>query len=181
MLKTPKLIPTARNPILSMIAEMSNQSPKDTLLEEGFAQISHFSGDCMVWGSNAPEHFMGYPDINDICDGIGCYGVCDSPQQFIDKYKAGLEGDPARTFFCTFTHIAKEPSNAGKGGGWRWHKWGEYIGTGKHECEYLDDEAGFGDGVYVYHVLQIEGPEIRSKLMQEAYDRMKAHDAAQGK
>ena len=86
-----------------------------------------------------------------------CYGVCDSPQQFIDRFKKLLEEDE-RTFVVSFGHIKKEPEKAGKGGGWRWHKWGRYIGDGKPQCEYLDDEEFFADGVYVYHVYQVDGP-----------------------
>jgi len=165
MLKTPRTIPTAANPILSIMCAVGDRVAKDVPLETGFMEISHFSGDMMVWGRNAPEFYMGHPDIGDICEGIDCYGVCDSPKQFIDRYAAALAADPERTFFCTFTHVAKEPSNRGRGGGWRWHKWGNYIGDGQPECEYLDDEDGFENGIYVYHVLQIAGPEVKSAEM----------------
>jgi hypothetical protein len=55
-----------------------------------------------------------------------------------------------------FTHVPKEPENAGRGGGWRWHKWGPYIGKGEPTTEYLDDEDGFADGVYVYHFYVVD-------------------------
>jgi hypothetical protein len=60
-----------------------------------------------------------------------------------------------------FTHVAKDPENAGNGGGWRWHKWGEYIGTGQPTTEYLDDEEKFNDGIYTYHIEQIDGPILK--------------------
>lgn len=97
------------------------------------------------------------PEFHELSVGFACYGVCDTPQQFIHRYRNLLEKDE-RTFVVSFGHIAKDPSNAGEGGGWRWHKWGGYIGDGCPQCEYLDDEEGFDDGVYVYHVYQVAGP-----------------------
>lgn len=84
-------------------------------------------------------------------------GVCDTIEQFIAKIVPVLEADE-RTFCASLTHIEKDPSNAYKGGGWRWHKWGPYIGDHEHHEEYLDDEEGFENGVYVYRIIQLEGP-----------------------
>lgn len=155
MLKTPlSLRSTSNNPILAIVA--GNRGVEDKPLEDGFMQITHFSGDMLIWGRNAPEMYMGWPELG---DDLNAYGVCDSPKQFIDKFKDRLAADEQRTFFVTFTHVAKEPENKGCGGGWRWHKWGPYIGAGDPQHEYLDDEEGFADGVYVYHVYQIDGPE----------------------
>mgnify|MGYP000984510367 FL=1 len=53
--------------------------------------------------------------------------------------------------------MPKNPDNKGKGGGWRWHKWGEYLGNGTPTCEHLDDEDEFNDGVYVYHMYIVDG------------------------
>lgn len=167
MIKTPPLRSSSGNPILALISGVNGRTADDHLIEEGFMEISHFSGDMLVWGRNAPEMYMGWPYLGGICkapDGsaLNSYGVCDSPKQFVDRYKDALAADPVRTFFTTFTHIRKNPSNRGQGGGWRWHKWGPYIGEGTPGCEYLDDEDGFAGGVYVYHVLQVDGPEIAS-------------------
>ncbi len=155
MLRTPILHgSTVGNPIMQAIAQAGGRQVVDQTIEPGFMEIPHFSGDIMIWGRNAPKSYMGWPDI----EGVDPYGVCDTPQQFMERFKALLEKD-VRTFFVTFTHIYKEPGNAGKGGGWRWHKWGDYIGDGTPQCEYLDDEEGFEAGVYVYHIYQIDGPE----------------------
>ena len=40
-------------------------------------------------------------------------------------------------------------------GGWRWHKWGEYIGKFDSKCEYLYDEDGI-DFVYAFSILEIK-------------------------
>ena len=95
-----------------------------------------------------------YPEFGDGEDDLDCYGVCDTPAQFIERHKAMLAGDE-RTFIVSFAHIKKDTANAGKGGGWRWHKWGPYSGDGSPECEYLDDEDGFSDGVHVYHIYDV--------------------------
>lgn len=86
---------------------------------------------------------------------FNCYGVCDSPQQFTDLFASKLNSD-SRKFVVAFTHIEKDESNKYKGGGWRWHKWGPYVGTGTPTCEYLDDEEKFDDGVYVYRIYEIK-------------------------
>lgn len=39
-------------------------------------------------------------------------------------------------------------------GGWRWHKWGPYIGVQNPQCEYLYDEKNI-DVVYTYHIYEI--------------------------
>ncbi len=157
MLQTPRNLGNRRNPIAEMIAAANGNEPTTVRLADGFNQIGHFSGDMLIWGSNAPEHYMGYPELG--VDMPGCYGVCDSPEAFIEAYSKRL-ADDVRTFCVFFTHVKKHPENKGDGGGWRWHKWGEYIGKGSPQCEYLDDEEGFDDGVYTYHVYQIDGPEI---------------------
>jgi len=40
-------------------------------------------------------------------------------------------------------------------GGWRWHKWGEYIGTQNPQMEYIHDEPEI-EKVYVYHIYELE-------------------------
>lgn len=83
---------------------------------------------------------------------FNCYGVCDSPDQFLGLVGELLKADE-RTFTVAFTHVPKRDDD----GGWRWHKWGPYIGTGTPTMEYLNDEKEFSEGVWVYHVYQIAG------------------------
>ena len=150
MLKTPKIL--FRNPVLDVLG--GGIQPQ--VLEEGVIQITHFSLDMMVWDRNAPEWYMGDPQFTN--EGPSSSGVCDSPAQFLERFRETLKADE-RTFCMSFTHIAKDPTNKGQGGGWRWRKWGAYIGTREPQYEYLDDEDGFEDGVYVFHILQTDGPE----------------------
>jgi hypothetical protein len=146
MLKTPVL---RVDPITTILAEAEGRSPKPEILEEGVVQIGSFSLDIMLWGRNAPTDKNGYPDLG---PDLHCYGVCDSPEQFLTQFREQLQKDP-RTLVVGFTHIRKHPEDAGKGGGWRWHKWGPYVGDGEPTAEYLDDEKGFDNGVFVYSIL----------------------------
>ena len=59
------------------------------------------------------------------------------------KYKEEI-ADVNKKYVIALTPVWQEKGNKGKGGGWRWHKWGEYIGKLNPQCEYLDDED-FGD------------------------------------
>ena len=76
------------------------------------------------------------------------YGVCDSIEQFLDTECGRALLDSPEEYCVSFTHVAKEPGV----GGWRWHKWGPYIGLGEPTTEYLADEEQFAAGVYCFHV-----------------------------
>lgn len=145
MLKKPEALQT--DPLLDSIARVNGNSAGCRVIGEGLLQIGHFSSDMMLYGRNGPwdADFGRVPR----------YGVCDSPKQFLVKFEDALKSDH-RNLAVFFTYISKDPSNAGHGGGWRWHKWGEYIGAGEPTTEYLDDETAFDDGVYVFHVHDID-------------------------
>ncbi len=71
------------------------------------------------------------------------YGVADNIEQIKEYYKEEI-ADTEKKYAIALTPVWQEKENKGKGGGWRWHKWGEYIGKLDSKCEYLDDED-FGD------------------------------------
>lgn len=84
------------------------------------------------------------------------YGVADSVQQIKEFYKEEVE-DTENKYFIYVTPVWQELENKGKGGGWRWHKWGRYIGELDPQCEYLDDED-FGDDfeyILVFTIMKI--------------------------
>jgi hypothetical protein len=85
------------------------------------------------------------------------YGVADNIEQIKERYKEWLD-DPDTKWVITITKVYQDKNYKGKGGGWRWHKWGEYIGTLEPQCEYLDDED-FGDDwqgyVLCYHIYKV--------------------------
>jgi len=63
------------------------------------------------------------------------YGVCDSPQQFADYY-------PKWSGKVWFTYVKREDQPSGRDG-WRWRKWGQYIGNYDiHNIEYIVEADG---------------------------------------
>lgn len=85
------------------------------------------------------------------------YGVADSLEQIKEYFKEEIE-DLNRNFIITIAGVYQDKDNKGKGSGWRWHKWGEYIGKLNPQYEYLDDED-FGDDfecVICFHLYEIK-------------------------
>jgi len=85
------------------------------------------------------------------------YGVADNVEQIKQFYKEQIE-DKKNKFVIAVTPVWQEKENKGKGGGWRWHKWGIYIGNLNPQYEYLDDEEFGHDFEYIlcfnlYHVI----------------------------
>lgn len=87
-----------------------------------------------------------YPDT----DQYNSYGVCDSPEQWKNLFAEYAVAD--KHYAVAFVRIAKDEQPAI--GGWRWHKWGPYIGSQNPTCEYLYDEPEI-DVVYTYHVYEV--------------------------
>lgn len=105
-----------------------------------------------------------YPILGNVIDfsdkkigDLSPYGVCDTVEQVLELYKNDLE-NPDRMFCISFGAISKEDQP--KDGGWRWHKWGPYIGTHEPQHEYLYNEQGI-DQVLVYHIFEIpNNPQV---------------------
>ena len=81
---------------------------------------------------------------------LNSYGVCDSPEQLYPYIKFLDTLDKKYAVF--FTEMNKEDQS--EEGGWRWSKWGEYIGNQKSSAEYLYDEPDI-DLVFVYHIYRV--------------------------
>jgi hypothetical protein len=77
------------------------------------------------------------------------YGVCDSPEQILERFPR-LATIPER-LLITINEVRKEhqPDHDG----WRWHKWGEYIGNKEIMHEYLADEDDSIESVFTYQIL----------------------------
>jgi hypothetical protein len=78
------------------------------------------------------------------------YGVCDSPEQLLSIYD--FEKDKRKLFIC-FVEIRRDdqPSD----GGWRYHKWGEYVGEQNPQNEYIYYDKHI-EKVYTYHVYELK-------------------------
>lgn len=99
-----------------------------------------------------PFNFTGsihFPEFDDAEIGRSEYGVADSVEQIVSHYPE--VNNPNREFIITVTEVRREDQPSKDG--WRWHKWGSYIGTHEPQCEYLYDEQGI-DQVLVYHILE---------------------------
>ena len=113
-------------------------------IQQGIYEIYHFGSSDFLSFDNGYYRW----DTEDTrLLSIDVYGVCDSIEQII-KQCPELQ-DPIRQFVITVTPIIRkdEPPS----GGWRWHKWGSYIGRHTPEHEYIYDEKNI-EKVLVYHI-----------------------------
>jgi len=154
------------SPIAVMIAQMNGnnfltfQVQKDQLnvpaAELKYKKItadSEFQEGCYIRGSfgSSPwlDGYSDFPDFGNEGEWQPQYGICDCVQQVLDKITK-LQ-NPLRKFVVMFTPVLK--ANQESRGGWRFHKWGPYIGEQEITKEYLYDEPGI-DGVLCYHVYE---------------------------
>lgn len=66
------------------------------------------------------------------------YGVADNLEQIVDLYNKNEYGWFKGNHVILCRKVTKDPDRPCSG--WRWHKWGDYIGTQNPQCEYLNDE-----------------------------------------
>lgn len=124
------------------IRDMTDFQPYDTyerLGKDGLPKKFEFS-------PNNRASMMDYYDNT-----VECYGVADNIEQIKEFYKEQIAADAP--IVISVTEISKE--NQPEDGGWRWHKWGQYIGVKEPQCEYLYDEPEI-DSVYVFHVYAVK-------------------------
>lgn len=107
------------------------------------------------------------------------YGVSDNASQVLDNLKHALEiyltKDSTHDFFTRgkrlYKYLTKYPDavyligftpifnhHNGASGGWRWHKWGRYLGKHTPQCEYLDEEKNI-DYVLIWHLYPLKKKE----------------------
>jgi hypothetical protein len=84
------------------------------------------------------------------------YGVADNLEQILEHFKDLVESE---TPYCISTGLMTKASQPERDG-WRWHKWGEYIGTKNPQCEYLYDEPEIEEALtFSIHRVLYEGEE----------------------
>lgn len=135
------------NQIGKMIAAIGGYSTETIKLGTGLYEIGHFNFDHSI-GNDINE----YPDFKGDDEYLGPYGVCDEPEQVLQKYDKWLNGTE-KNYCVSFTKLTKKGQP--EQGGWRWHKWGQYIGTKEPQHEYLYDEGDDIEYVYCYHIYEI--------------------------
>ena len=100
----------------------------------------------LPWDMPNQEKFREYPEFGSF---KSSYGTCDNVQQILDEYPE-LQ-DPNRQFVVLVATVvrAEQPSQDG----WRWEKWGPYIGKLKPEHDYIYDETGI-EQVLFYEIFE---------------------------
>lgn len=153
-LKSVKL--QAVDPFLAQLHEFIGNGKPTKELEEGIFQCGHFNFDNHLEGlvytfyDNFKRRELGEESLpGGLCE---C-GVADDVENFKKVYAAIIE-HPERDFIVSVTSIIKD--NEPSSGGWRWHKWGPYIGTKNPQHEYLFDEDDSIKEIIVFHVYEIK-------------------------
>jgi hypothetical protein len=142
MLVTPNLFFNKQS---AEILGLIGQGGMPTEIEKGIYLSPSFSfGNNIIDGK---EDYFSFDNYD-----LPPYGVCDNIEQVKEKYKKWIEDD---NFKCCISFTKVEKSAQSERDGWRWEKWGEYIGTKNPECEYLYDEGDEIKEVYCYHIYQI--------------------------
>ena len=80
------------------------------------------------------------------------YGVADNIEQVLELYNKNEFGYFKGNHVILYSEVIKNPNEPCSG--WRWHKWGEYIGTQKPRCEYLNDEPEI-DRVITFSIVKV--------------------------
>lgn len=136
----PKIKVLQTDPYWNLICSIHEQSGEVKEIRQGVYEIG-----CFGW-SNFLE---GYKDWPNLTLTVGASGVCDSVEQLLAACPELESSD--REFVVTVVRIRKdkEPPRSG----WRWCKWGEYIGTQEPQCEHLYDEPHIEE-VLCYHIYE---------------------------
>lgn len=80
------------------------------------------------------------------------YGVADNLEQVIDFYNTNEDGFFKGNHVISTFEVHKDVEAPYCG--WRWHKWGPYIGTQEPRCEYLNNEPEI-EKVICFHIYKV--------------------------
>ncbi len=150
LIDEPRVIRDSADPILMLIGDRK----EPIRIQQGIYEIGHFGSSAFL------RDYEHYPELFDEDAGEdpadrwnypGSYGVCDSVENLLAKIP--LLAESKRQFVITVKTVQRDQTNKGKGGGWRWHKWGQYIGDQTPTTEYLDDEPII-EQIMVYHIYE---------------------------
>ncbi len=147
-----------RDQILDVIASVNGGNPVPMTAMTGIYLMAHWSLDRMLQNigirtESYPGIALRNPRTGEYVKGesVPAYGVCDSPEQIFEKFEKSLDAAD-RKFVIGMVRLDKKDQS--KEGGWRWHKWGEYIGDQNPTMEYLADEPVI-ETVYTFHIYEL--------------------------
>ena len=164
-----------------VLALVAGGDPAPRRLRRGVYEISHFSfNHCLPntigFPNEVGERFgwwLEYCELGEVTHEsesfkmheFNSYGVCDSPEQFFGHALGKWIEASEKYYVVSFTKITKASQPAQ--GGWRWHKWGPYIGVHEPECEYIYDEGDEIQEVYCYHVFECLSEDAIAPIEEE--------------
>lgn len=130
------------DPIFGLVAAMHGGSGKPSRLGAGFYQCGHWNfGDLCTPSLGRYDPNASFEEKYDALARVGLeseHGVCDTPEQFMERFGPALAAD---TDGWVVSFVVLQKADQSPRGGWRWHKWGPYIGDKTPQCEYLYDEG----------------------------------------
>ena len=146
------LLPETDPHVLAVIKELGLTTQQNSELKPGIYQVDDFNAPSFI-----RKNFNEYPDLKEFeeFDFWASYGVCDSVENLLEV--APWIEESSRKFLVLLNEVQRDQSNLGSGGGWRWHKWGPYIGTQDPQCEHLDDEPLI-ERIYCFQIYESVGP-----------------------
>ena len=121
------------NQAKEIMREMFAISDNDSLTSEQIAELS------APLRKRLNEHF----------DGPADYGVCDTPEQVVEKWPSLLTDE--NRFVILFSEV-----NRNECPDWRWHKNGSYIGKHNPQYEHLGDEDESIQSVLMFSIVRLK-------------------------
>ena len=176
--KTRKLL-GASNELFKPYTAIKQATDKRLILEDDTQ--TNFKG--CYWGNLNPENLINHASAYETCKHYPAsslaYGVSDNATQVFNHLQHALETyltkDSTHSFFIRgkrlYKFLTDNPDavylirfhpvfnhHNGKANGWRWHKWGPYLGKHTPKCEYLDEEKNI-DYVLLWHLYPLKKKE----------------------
>lgn len=134
-------------------------------LMEGIYQSFWFNFELEFRGTQVWER--DYPSI----EGFEPIGVCDTPEQLFELLPMSVKaGEKNYAISMVQIRRAEQPPQ----GGWRWHKWGAYIGCQKPEHEYLFHDTHI-DAVWTFHIYELADQDFVERPRVPRQDLENAH------
>lgn len=169
-----------------MIRHLENIEKRPVTKDGNYREYDFTEVHGVVWGGINFDHRIEglsyeqkFPKIVDFDhpNYMGSYGVADNIQQILERCPL-LDSLPDRFFCISATEIHK--AHQSNEGGWRWHKWGEYIGVQEPTQEYLYDEEDI-DMVIVFQIYELDESKIDNLNLETVLwkDRMRAQERNQ--
>jgi hypothetical protein len=157
----PEKLPTDKlfniNPFLAVSRIVAGEGEPPVRLQKGVYLCSHWNFEHEV--QEKLKDMMYFMDLDiagvpSLIGGLNDYGVCDSPEQLLEAFD--FEASKEK-FVISLVRLDKKDQPPK--GGWRWNKWGPYIGKQVSHCEYLYDEPEI-ETVYTYSIFIVDGKSL---------------------